>query len=179
MNRKGFAPIIIVLVVVGVLVVGGISYYIANQPRGAKEGVPNAPSSASADRDLRRLSDLKLVFNELELYYNQCGYYPGIAIKSGTCSQSHTLVSTWGNASSGLMQALLNSNPGITFVPQDPLMDSAYYYGTDPAGDHYIIAAKLENAGSPTFSYYTPPPLNGFVVHGLSSCAPPFYCMTQ
>lgn len=129
-------------------------------------------------RDLRRLSDLKFVSNALELYYNQCGYYPGGFIESGICPTTHTSISSWGDARSGLTHVLLSSDLGISEVPQDPLPGATYYYGTDAAGDRYVLATKLEGNESAAFSHYTPPSLGGFVVKGLSSCVPPFYCLT-
>lgn len=139
--------------------------------------VPQTPQA----RDARRLVDLRITQNFLELYYNKCGYYPG-AIASGTSCGKHVAISTWGTTTTGMMAALVGSNIGIAYpnadrIPQDPTPGATYYYGTNADGSGYIIAAKLEDPKNPVFSAGQQPSLSGFKVTGLTACKAPFYCL--
>ena len=88
--------------------------------------------------DSKRVADLQKVQTYLELYYNQNHNYPGY---DGSAA----------NYSDG---SLLNDLNGITAaLPQDPANNSYCYTlapGSQPGsgaatGQHYILAAQLEN----------------------------------
>ncbi len=89
-------------------------------------------------RDRQRLSDLLLVQDELEMYFNQNSKYP-------------TGVSSW----SGLQSILVNANiGGVSTVPDDPQTGHHYYYATDASGTVYVVAALLENQADATGTFH-------------------------
>jgi prepilin-type N-terminal cleavage/methylation domain-containing protein len=123
-----------------------------------------------AGRDSRRLSDLSETQNGLELYYNKCGYYPGTA--APTSCGTYSANNSW----SGMSTALTGSAIGISNVPNDPSAGKTYQYGTDAAGDTYVIQATLENGNNSVFNNYTAPSITN--ITGITSCTQPSYCKT-
>jgi prepilin-type N-terminal cleavage/methylation domain-containing protein len=96
-------------------------------------------------RDTRRIADVKEVQNGLELYYMKNGHYP---IVSGTTPNDR-----WSNLTLQLTDP--QENLGITQVPQDPNHNPSdpnnspsYDYASDAAGQHYVIAVRLEDQKS-------------------------------
>jgi general secretion pathway protein G len=126
-------------------------------------------------RDARRLSDLREVQTGLELYFNKCGYYPGVVNASAPCA-AWSAASDW----TDMATALTGSGLGIASVPNDPTAQKTYYYGSSD-GTSYVIGAKLENKGSSAFNGYTAPtePSGGWPA-GLVSCtqADQEYCLS-
>ncbi len=82
--------------------------------------------------DSRRISDLQKTQSYLELYYTKNRAYPN--------------VSTW----TDLGTALVNSNIGITSIPNDPLNSSTganYYYGVDNTDfQSYVLGSTLSTS---------------------------------
>jgi prepilin-type N-terminal cleavage/methylation domain-containing protein len=126
-----------------------------------------------AGRDARRISDLSEVQNGLELYYNECGFYPGPAQAATPCSAFGSPLTSWSDLS-----ASLTGTPGIGVanVPNDPSSGRSYEYGTDSIGSTYVLEATLENGGNSVFTGYNPPSLTG--IANITSCASPSYCKT-
>lgn len=135
-----------------------------------------------AGRDARRLSDLREVQTGLELYYNKCGYYPGVAVAAGTACGSWSAGNTWDDMTTALKGT---TDIGISTIPQDPTAGHTYYYGTNAQGTGYLIAAQLEDINNGAFTNYTAPDASGYTVGGSASditwpgsCAAPEYCLT-
>jgi hypothetical protein len=124
-------------------------------------------------RDARRISDLHEVQNALELYYNRCGYYPGVAASPASCPTVNTQVSTF----AGLSSALIRSSIGVKQLPNDPISGETYYYGTTADGSQYVLGARLESAVNSVFSHYNAPSLSKIKATGLTSCVAPMYCL--
>ena len=101
----------------------------------------------SRGRDARRLADIKAVQQGVEIYYTQCGFYPGDAT-GGVCVQGLAGKKTW-----TALSAALTGLPDlkISKVPTDPLDNPAvqeYLYGVEGGdGQSYVIGATLENPG--------------------------------
>lgn len=179
-GKKGFT-LIEILIVVAIIAILASVVLVGLGP------------TQQAGRDARRLSDIREVQNGLELYYNKCGYYPGVPEASSPCS-GYQAANYWGvgspapsgvTAPSGMTAALVGSNIGISTVPDDPQAGKTYYYGANGAGSGYIVAATLENGANTVFNSYTPPSLTGYTVGGattagsnISSCSSPNYCLT-
>jgi hypothetical protein len=107
----------------------------------------HANSSTIAIRDATRISDLTQMQNDMQLYYNKCGYYPGIAEPGGSCGV-YLPVFTWAD----LTAALTGSNLGITNVPNDPSVGARYIYGAGPGSKGYVLGARLEDPANPAFA---------------------------
>ena len=164
-NRKGFTLIEILIVVAIIAILASIVL------------VGLGPSQ-QAGRDARRLSDLREVQTGLELYYNQCGFYPGGKQATAPCPNAWVEVKTWG----GLTTALTGT-PGIAVnsVPNDPSSNATYYYDSANNGSTYLIAAKLENVGNSVFTNYTPPALSNGpnAIPAADTCGSGgFYCLS-
>jgi general secretion pathway protein G len=120
-----------------------------------------------AGRDARRISDLAETQNGLELYYNKCGYYPGIAASS-TCGV-YKAANTW----TDMTTSLTGSNIGVMSVPTDPTGGKYYQYGSTN-GTSYVIEATLENSNNSALSNYNPPSIQT----GVATCTAPAFCRT-
>ncbi len=122
-------------------------------------------------RDARRLSDLQSIQNALQLYYQKCGFYPGVA----SCGSAFTPPSNW----AGLVTAL--QSVGVTNIPNDPTAGRGYVYSVSADGSAYVLGAQLENANNSVFVNYNPPALFPTTVASgtaPTSCAQPSYCVT-
>lgn len=88
-------------------------------------------------RDTRRIGDLRNAQNFLELYFNKCGHYPGVADTKADCNST---ISDW----PGLATAIA----GVTSQFPKEIGSKKYYYGVDTTvgnkGLIYIIGAELE-----------------------------------
>jgi general secretion pathway protein G len=150
-ERKGFT-LIEILIVVAIIAILASVVLVGLGP------------TQQAGRDARRISDLNEVQNGLELYYNQCGYYPGSAEATSPCG-AFAQISTW----AALTTSLKGTTPiGISTVPSDPSANKKYQYGTSAIGDVYVLEATLENVGNSVFTGY-----NGAsfpTVTGVTSC---------
>ena len=203
MSKKGSALIIILFIVVVILVLAGIWYYqynstqSASAPQAAQSSLlstttvattsaeqstsasapPSAPAVASPatdSRDAKRIADLYVVQNALELYYNQCGFFPG----TSKCS-AKTMPASW-SALNGALVSEWSSYP----APNDPLGGSAtYVYGVNAAHDHYILETTLENPSSAVFENYSASKFSA-LIHTMTwtsatapTCAVPQYCV--
>jgi prepilin-type N-terminal cleavage/methylation domain-containing protein len=143
-ERKGFTLIEILIVVAIIAILASIVL------------VGLGPSQ-QAGRDARRLSDLREVQNGLELYYNDCGYYPGAAVAAGAACPAWTETSAWTGTPSLTTSLEGNTSLGITTVPNDPTAGKNYYYDSGNGGADYVLAAHLENLNNSVFNTYTPP----------------------
>lgn len=145
-----------------------------------------------AGRDARRLSDLREVQNGLELFYQNCGFYPG---GNGTNGNCNTIPSQWSstNGAQGLGYVISQAVPNVGSIPSDPSANRSYgyNYATTPAnGSAYVIGAVLENANNSAFQGYTAPNMTagyaGFIIDpgltGPTDCVGPptdnDYCLT-
>jgi prepilin-type N-terminal cleavage/methylation domain-containing protein len=151
-KRKGFT-LIEILIVVAIIAILASVVLVGLGP------------TQQAGRDARRISDLSEVQNGLELYYNECGYYPGTAQASAPCG-AFSQISTWTALASSLEGT---TGIGVTNVPNDPSAGHTYQYGTDSAGDTYVLEATLENAGNSVFTGYNAPSISG--ITGITSCS--------
>lgn len=97
-------------------------------------------NSGSAARDTQRINDMAQLQNDLQLYHNKCGYYPGAAQPGNSCGLFVADASY-----ARLSAALVGSNLGIASVPNDPTPGVNYLYGTNFAGTSYTIGAQLED----------------------------------
>lgn len=131
-SRKGFTLIemLIVVMVIGILA-SAVLVGLGSVQKGA--------------RDSRRVSDLKQVQNALELYFNRCGFYPGMA----DCTGSGGGPRDWEDLESVLSQSGL----GIYRLPRDPRNTPPYVYtyAVDTAGSSYVLKATLEDPNSSAF----------------------------
>jgi prepilin-type N-terminal cleavage/methylation domain-containing protein len=134
-----------------------------------------------AGRDARRLSDLRETQNALELYFNKCGYYPGLA-EPGACG-NYAAVASWNGTAPSLSTSLIGSTIGVNSIPNDPSSGHTYFYGATAGGASYVLAAVLENPGNSAFNGYTPPSNipamvggNGIAFPGCYSSST--YCLT-
>lgn len=103
-------------------------------------------------RDARRISDLKQVQAGLELYYNKCGYYPGILEAGVTCGVRTAIAVTFTDPATqrdSLGAILRGSAIGITNLPQDPSRAKMYAFSTNDAGTNYVLRAVLDDANNP------------------------------
>ncbi len=89
-------------------------------------------------RDARRVADLHLLQNGLELYFSKEGVYPDINVTS---------VSGWDSFSDGL----INAGIGVNVVPADPAAQSGRYYEYSASSDglNYVLKATLEDPNNP------------------------------
>jgi hypothetical protein len=126
--------------------------------------VNSAPvPSDIASRDAKRISDLKQVQQDLQTYFNRCGYYPGSAPAAppAPCpawSATHGWLS--------LIVALTDpeSGFGIRNVPDDPVAGMSYFYGTSAGGTTYTLGATLEDPTNPNLVQSVHGNVDGIVV---------------
>lgn len=124
-NRKGFTlvEILIVIFIIGLLssiVLVGLSSFRA---RG---------------RDARRVADLHLLQNGLELYFSKEGVYPDTNVTSA---------SGW----EAFSDTIVNAGIGVNVVPADPAAPSGRHYEYGASGDllNYVLKATLEDPNNP------------------------------
>jgi len=103
-------------------------------------------SQEIATRDATRISDLKQLQSDLQLYHEKCGYYPGAAEPGSSC-RGFVANGTYARMSA----ALMGSNLGITSVPRDPQTGMDYVYGTNAGGTSYTLGAQLEDPSNSAF----------------------------
>lgn len=99
----------------------------------------------TTSRDTKRKADLEQIANSVELFKNDCGYYPqavpnfNTALTGATCFNS------------------VNANVYLAVYPTDPISSQSYVYQGQPAGcttagpthcTGYKIWTTLENPGS-------------------------------
>ena len=140
-KEKGFTliEILIVITIIGLL---------------ASVVLVGLSSFRSRGRDARRIADIRLVQNSLELYYVKSNNYPA--------------VNNWDS----LRTALIGAGIGVTAVPNDPLDPSqTYYYGYSDDTQGYVMGATLENENDPALK----DDVDG-LVYGVD-CAHPVYCV--
>lgn len=103
-------------------------------------------------RDARRLVDLRQVQTALGLYFNKCGYYPGLE-QPGTppCSE-FVPISGW----TSLKNSIIRSNLGVNQMPDDPSAAVGpgrnYLYGSAPDGSGYVLGATFEDVNNQALS---------------------------
>ncbi len=120
-------------------------------------------------RDARRISDLRQVQSGLELYFNKCGYYPGVAQPNSPCT-SFSAISSWGD----LTNALTGSNIGVTNIPNDPSAGQTYVYATDQNGTSYVLRARLEDANNSSLASDVDGTVDGV---DCGDSPVPYYCI--
>ncbi|PIT92184.1 MAG: hypothetical protein COU08_03815 [Candidatus Harrisonbacteria bacterium CG10_big_fil_rev_8_21_14_0_10_42_17] len=109
-----------------------------------------------AGRDARRIVDLRQLQAGLELYFRQCGFYPGRANCTPTFSPH--FYGPPENVNS-MMYAILNTDGlDIAQLPNDPLFrtgttQASYYYAVvhtgTKKGKKYILGTLLEDENNP------------------------------
>lgn len=130
-------------------------------------GAETQSGLAATGRDARRMADISMIQNALELYYQKCGYYPG-GINSGSTCGPFRAVGDWVSMKNSIVQ----SNVGVKTVPNDPLGNQTYYYQSSPNGDNYVLGARLEVSGSSYLRGSNPPafPTSRFTCGGQIYC---------
>jgi len=131
-----------------------------------------------AGRDARRISDLHEVQNGLELYFQKCGYYPGVT--AGPCD------STASTGYTTMAAVLTGSSIGVSTIPEDPMNTGSHVYEFATNGANatqYVLQADLENASSSVFISYSAPSNAGSVGSGdkitAATCAAAHnYCIS-
>ncbi len=119
-------------------------------------------------RDTRRIGDLRNAQNFLELYFNKCGHYPGVADTKPGCGAS---VTNWTSLATAMEAAGVASNQQF---PKE-ISGQSYYYGVNSAGGlDYVIGAALERDNavlrdSPDATKYTVPCSRANKVYCISS----------
>lgn len=88
---------------------------------------------ADSCRDKKRVADIKIIQNYLELYNSRFGHYPGDFNGKITADIIH-----WDQ-----LKITFSNVIGIQ-IPQDPLPKMTYYYATNKENSAYIIGAILE-----------------------------------
>ena len=142
-GRRGFT-LIEILIVVAIIAILASVVLVGLGP------------TQQAGRDARRLSDLREVQNGLELFYQDCGFYPGGTATVGTCAKVTAAPTDWttmGTIISGIV-------PNIGTIPNDPSTNRTYSYGywnVAPIGSGYLLGAILENTNNAVFNGYTAP----------------------
>jgi prepilin-type N-terminal cleavage/methylation domain-containing protein len=102
-------------------------------------------------RDSRRISDLAEVQNGLELFYNNCGFYPGSSPDNGSACPTD-----WGSglpASNGSYETMKAEVTGlaaigVTQIPEDPSGGNFVYQYESVTQNSYTLAATLEDTGN-------------------------------
>lgn len=157
-GRKGFTLIEILIVVAIIAILASIVI------------VGLGPAQQSG-RDARRVTDLQSIQNGLELYYQQCGFYPSNTQGSTNCPADSS------NDFAGMATALKSSGVvGSTNIPIDPSSPhQTYYYASN--GTSYTLGATLENSNNSVFNNYTAPTTN-IPQAAPNACAKPDYCVT-
>jgi len=106
--------------------------------------------------DSRRMADMQKVQSYLEIYYTRNRQYPN--------------VSTW----SALQSELVNSEVGISAIPNDPVPGQTYYYGIDSSDfQSYVLGAKFS---TPDHSSLKEPTEFDGTVLGVN-CDDPVFCV--
>jgi prepilin-type N-terminal cleavage/methylation domain-containing protein len=160
-EKKGFTLIEILIVVAIIAILASIVL------------VGLGPTQQSG-RDARRLSDLHEVQNVVELYYNECGFYPSVAAAAGVCPTASN-INTYAD-----MTAAITGTPatGANSLPNDPTSGKTYFYESyGTTATSYVLGATLENANNSVYNGYT---WNGNIPNGMTSClqAASEYCVT-
>ena len=140
-QRKGFTLIEILIVVAIIAILASVVL------------VGLGPTQQSG-RDARRISDLKEIQNGLELFYNKCGFYPGLVDSSGACTAG-TPGTTWDDLATALTSS--STDIGVGTVPNDPSSNRSYGYDVPNDSTSYVLGAALENANNSVLNGYTPP----------------------
>lgn len=154
MIRKGFT-LIEILIVVAIIAILASVVLIGLGP------------TQRIGRDARRIADLRQVQNGLELYFNKCGYYPGITQPTPLCGP-YSEDNTW----VGVADTLRGSNIGVTQIPNDPLGGRSYFYSAATTnGASYVLGARLEDTGNQALIQ----DIDG-EIYGVD-CADPVYCI--
>lgn len=161
-TRKGFT-LIEILIVVAIIAILASVVLVGLGP------------TQQAGRDSRRLSDLHEVQNGLELYYNKCGYYPGVSATA--CDTTAT------NGYTTMAAALKGLGIGVTQVPLDPTNAAPHTYRfltNGATASQYVLSAVLENAANTVFTSYTAPAIGTYTSGDTldHACTSPEYCVT-
>lgn len=170
------------LLLAAILFVGGVVFFLhqtqanSDLPIGNSVAANNAALAPAAlavsaptdvaSRDAKRISDLKQVQSELEIYFAQCGFYPGAAHATPNCGK-FVANNTW----AGVSAALAGSNLSIANVPNDPTPGVNYFYVADAYGVGYVLGATLEDAANPALTQTVHGTVNGV------NCDGPVYCV--
>lgn len=113
-------------------------------------------SVAAKGRDARRITDLKMMQNALELYFNVCSKYP--SDKIGLIALTNPS-----------LDPSCDTEPIVTQIPHDP-GGEGYYYCATSSGNRYTLGATLENLSNPVLSQQIPNPK--YVNESTFPCAP-------
>jgi len=154
---------VIFISIAGVVILLGLFLYLAVAP-----GVTLGPHT---DLDSRRISDLHGAENALALYFNKCGYFPGGIQPNATCS-SFSRISTWSDLTRAIEGSKLDL--GDFSLPNDPVKDKTYFYGTDTSGSSYVLGALLDNVNH----YYLAYSEATGTLYGVN-CNAPMFCMVH
>ena len=126
MNKKlikGFTLIEMLVVIAIISILAGI----------VLTGVGGFQANA---RDTKRIGDLRIVQNYLELYFNRWGHYPG------NSAGAVATPAAW----SDLATALNSLNVS---TPNDPVSTRTYYYSVETVSNlGYILGVKLERGNN-------------------------------
>ncbi|MEK9180557.1 MAG: type II secretion system protein [Patescibacteria group bacterium] len=120
-------------------------------------------------RDARRIADLRQMQSGLALYFNKCGYYPGVAQSDPPPCDNFVVISTW----TELVGALRGSNIGVNQVSSDPSSAAGrnYLYGVSSDGSGYVLGASLEDPNNQALVNDADSLINGI------DCEDPIYCI--
>jgi len=133
-KQKGFTLIemVVVIAVMGILM--GMAF----------QGFTTIQANA---RDTSRVSDLRTVQTQLELYFARCGHYPTTsvcgALTQPAAGSSLPWITLVGNPTSNLG---LVTQPGE--VPSDPIAVQFYQYAFGPNGLSYVLGTTMERRGN-------------------------------
>jgi len=131
-KQKGFTLIemVVVIAVMGILM--GLAF----------QGFATIQQNA---RDTHRISDLRTVQTQLELYFARCGHYPTAVVGCGTPAPS-TAQGTlpWATLVSRLEGTVVGA--GETPMPFVAGLPYVYHFG--PNGLSYVIGATMERRGN-------------------------------
>lgn len=157
-NSKSGFTLIEILIVVTIIALLSSVVLVGLQP------------ARTAARDVKRMADLNEVRNGLELYFNKCGYYPGLPVPSLPCGK-FAQISSWAE----LSDALTESNLDITRIPAETIAGEHYLYATSDNGRQYVVGAVLED---PNNSALLTSLHNDKLPFSVPfSCDPPVYCI--
>jgi hypothetical protein len=172
-TRRFLSNQALLFLVVSILLVGGIVFVLHHTqadsalPDNHAIGLSVSAPSTIASRDAKRINDLKQMQGELELYFYECGYYPGTSHATPPCGP-YVANNTW----AGLNAALIGSTPiGVTSVPNDPTTGVNYFYSAAPHGIGYVLGATLEDQANPALTQTMHGTVNGV------NCDSPMYCV--
>jgi general secretion pathway protein G len=127
-------------------------------------------------RDSRRISDLSEVQNALELFYNNCGFYPGSSLDvSGGCPSNWALLAAGtGSYSTMATEVTGLTNIDIPQIPNDPTSGDSYTYESVTANS-YTLAATLEDTANAAMTSDEKTDPNGGTISG---CGTTVYCVS-